>query len=238
MRLGAQRRHRPGLRKGATRQGKKVWISPHANGRIQAVGTDAAGRRQYPYHRRWQEERAEEKFDRVFGMSKVLPQWRIDVAEDLWRKGLDRDRVRAIALHVLDRGYFRAGGEQYEEENESRGILEIEDPQVVRSIRSQLRRDHDSDRLLVCRTVSGWADLHAEDLNSRVKEMVGPDCSVKDLRTCRGTVLGHQARRIATRTLIARVAKGVSGKSYSVFARASAPLSPASKSSSANVRPT
>ena len=52
---------------------KKVWISPHPNGHIQAVGTDVAGRRQYLYHQAWQEERAEEKFDRVLEMSKKLP---------------------------------------------------------------------------------------------------------------------------------------------------------------------
>ena len=52
---------------------KKVWISPHANGHIQAVGTDAAGRRQYLYHTAWQQERAEEKFDRVLELSTQLP---------------------------------------------------------------------------------------------------------------------------------------------------------------------
>ena len=49
---------------------KKVWICPHPNGHIQAVGTDAAGRRQYIYHQKWQEERGEEKFDRVLEMSR------------------------------------------------------------------------------------------------------------------------------------------------------------------------
>ena len=39
---------------------KKVWIAPYPNGHIQAVGTDAAGRRQYIYHAAWQQERAEE----------------------------------------------------------------------------------------------------------------------------------------------------------------------------------
>ncbi|MDT5083309.1 MAG: topoisomerase, partial [Mycobacterium sp.] len=33
---------------------KNVWICPHENGHIQAVGTDAAGRRQYVYHEQWQ----------------------------------------------------------------------------------------------------------------------------------------------------------------------------------------
>lgn len=52
---------------------KKVWISPHPNGHIQAVGVDAAGRRQYLYHSAWQAERAEEKFDRVLELSTRLP---------------------------------------------------------------------------------------------------------------------------------------------------------------------
>src|SRR3954447_24957001 len=96
---------------------KNVWICPHANGHIQAVGTDVAGRRQYLYHQRWQEERAEEKFDRVLEMSKRLPEWRARVAADLRGRGLERDRILALALHLVDLGYFRAGGEQYAEEN-------------------------------------------------------------------------------------------------------------------------
>ncbi len=200
---------------------KKVWISPHRNGHIQAVGTDAAGRRQYLYHQQWQEERAEEKFDRVLRMSTRLPEWRAHVAEDLRGKGLERDRVLALALHLLDRGYFRAGGEQYATENESYGIatllcdhvkvrkdavefdypaksgvrrtLEIEDPEIVRASKALLRREGSAERFLVCRTVNGWADIHADDLNARFKEMVGRDYSVKDLRTWHGTVLAAEA---------------------------------------------
>jgi DNA topoisomerase-1 len=200
---------------------KKVWISPHRNGHIQAVGSDVAGRRQYQYHLRWQQERAEEKFDRVLEMSKQLPDWRVRVADDLAGKGLTRDRVLALALHLLDRGYFRAGGEQYAEDNDSYGIatllcehvkvrkdavafdypaksgvrriLEVEDPEVVRAVRTLLRRDHGADRLLVCRTASGWTDLHADDLNARFKELVGDDYSIKDLRTWHGTVLAAKA---------------------------------------------
>ena len=53
---------------------KNVWISPTPSGHIQAVGTDVAGRRQYLYHERWQQERAEEKFDRVLELSTRLPE--------------------------------------------------------------------------------------------------------------------------------------------------------------------
>lgn len=94
---------------------KNVWISPHPNGHIQAVGTDVAGSRQYLYHQKWQEERGEEKFDRVLEMSVHLPEWRTRLAGDLTARGLNRDRVLALALHLLDRGYLRAGGEQYAE---------------------------------------------------------------------------------------------------------------------------
>jgi DNA topoisomerase-1 len=200
---------------------KKVWISPHSNGHIQAVGTDAAGRRQYMYHQAWQDERAEEKFDRALEMSKRLPDWRAAIAEDLGGRGFKRERVLALALHLLDLGYFRAGGEQYAQDNESHGlatllcehvtikggavafdfpaksgvrrILEIEDPTIVTAVRSLLRRDCPSKRFLVSRSTSGWTELHADDLNARFKELVGADYSVKDLRTWHGTVLAATA---------------------------------------------
>jgi DNA topoisomerase-1 len=200
---------------------RNVWISPYGNGHIQAVGTDAAGRRQYLYHRAWQEERAEEKFDRVLEMSKKLPQWRATIAQDLGGRGFARERVLALALHLIDLGYFRAGGEQYAQENDSHGLatllcehvsvgrgsvtfdfpaksgvrrtLEIEDPAVVKVVRSLMRRECPSERFLVTRTASGWTDVHADDLNARFKELVGEDYSVKDLRTWHGTVIAAAA---------------------------------------------
>jgi DNA topoisomerase-1 len=196
---------------------KKVWISPYENGHIQAVGTDAAGRRQYIYHDKWQEDRSEEKFDRVLEMSKALPDMRRRIASDLRGRGLERDRVLALCLNLLDLGYFRAGGEQYADEHNSFGIatllcehvtlqkeavefdypaksgvrrtLTIDDPEVVRAVRALLRRPDRTDRLLVCRSSSEWQDIHAEDLNARFKELVGEEFTVKDLRTWHGTVL-------------------------------------------------
>ena len=220
---------------------KTVWICPHPNGHIQAVGTDVAGRRQYLYHQQWQEDRAEEKFDRVLDMAPRLPDMRKQIAADLHGSGLQRNRVLALALHLLDLGYFRAGGEQYAEENNSFGIstlrcehvalareavefdypaksgvrrtLVIDDPEVMRSVRALVRRPDRTDRLLVCRNSSGWADLHADDLNARFKELVGEDYTVKDLRTWHGTVLAAaafvDADPPANKTVIKRVESAV-----------------------------
>lgn len=214
---------------------QKVWICPHPNGHIQAVGTDAAGRRQYLYHQAWQQERAEEKFDRVLELSTHLPAWRKRIARDLAGRGLSRDRVLALALQLLDRGYFRAGGDQYAEEHESYGLatlqcehvtvrngavifdypaksgvrrtLEVADAEVVRAVRALLRRDGRTDRLLVCRNGSGWSDIHAADLNARFKELVGAEYSVKDLRTWHGTVLAATAFAEAAAPLSERIVK-------------------------------
>jgi len=200
---------------------KKVWISSHPNGHIQAVGTDAAGRRQYLYHQKWQDERNEEKFDRALHMSAALPDMRQQIASDLRGRGLTRDRVIALALQLLDLGYFRSGSEQYAEENNSFGLatllsehvtlerdavefdypaksgvrrtLLIEDPEVLRSVRALMRRPDRGERLLVCRNGSGWTELHADDLNARFKELVGDEYTVKDLRTWHGTVLAAAA---------------------------------------------
>ena len=203
---------------------KKVWICPYPNGHIQAVGTDAAGRRQYLYHQKWQEDRAEEKFDRVLAMAPALPDMRRQIAADLRGRGLERDRVLALALHLLDLGYFRAGGEQYAEENNSFGIatllcehvtlqreavefdypaksgvrrtLIIDDPEVVRSVRSRWCAARIAPTGYWSAAVrSDWVDIHADDLNARFKELVGEEYTVKDLRTWHGTVLGRRGIR-------------------------------------------
>jgi DNA topoisomerase IB len=216
---------------------QKVWISPQPNGHIQAVGTDAAGRRQYLYHPAWQQERAEEKFDRVLRLSTRLPAWRSSIARDLAGRGLTQERVLALALRLLDRGYFRAGGEEYADENESYGIatllcehvavrrdavefdypakrgvrrtVEVEDPEVLRAVRSLLRRTGRTERLLVCRKGSDWVNIQADDLNARFKQLVGDDYTVKDLRTWHGTVLAAAAFADADPAVSQRVAKRV-----------------------------
>lgn len=90
-----------------------VWISPEVNGHIQAVGTDAAGRRQYLYHEDWRAARDAGKYDRVLGLGRRMPKVREEVVARMAERGLGRDRVLAGAVRMLDLGVFRAGGEQY-----------------------------------------------------------------------------------------------------------------------------
>ena len=189
------------------------------------IGTDAAGRRQYLYHELWQAERSEEKYDRALSLAKRLPDWRVHLLADLRGRGLGRDRVLALAQHLIDQGYFRAGGEEYAQENGSFGLstllrdhvrlhqdsvefdypaksgvrrtVSLEDPLVIPAVRSLLRAKTTTPRLLVYRTSGSWSEVHADDLNVRFRELVGEDFSVKDLRTWHGTVLAAEAFAIA-----------------------------------------
>lgn len=50
-----------------------VWICARANGHLQAVGTDAAGRRQYLYHPRFRAEQEAAKHEHVLDVAETLP---------------------------------------------------------------------------------------------------------------------------------------------------------------------
>jgi DNA topoisomerase IB len=106
-----------------------VWICPYDSGHIQAIGTDAAGRKQYRYHDEWRRKRDLEKFDRILDFADMLPQLRQRVAADLALPGVPERRVLACAVRMLDIGFFRVGGEEYAEQNSTYGL-------------ATMRRDH------------------------------------------------------------------------------------------------
>jgi len=108
-----------------------VWICADPLGHIQAIGTDAAGRRQYRYHDLWREQRDQAKHDRVRGFGAALPRIRKIVCRHLEGRGLTRDRVLAAAIRLIDLGFFRPGGEEYAEENGTFGLATIRKEHVT-----------------------------------------------------------------------------------------------------------
>src|ERR1700761_1001173 len=75
-----------------------VWISPKANGHLQATGRDARGRKQYRYHRRFREVRDEAKYTRLVAFGRVLPAIRKAVDRDLADAQLSRRKVLAAIV--------------------------------------------------------------------------------------------------------------------------------------------
>ena len=194
-----------------------VWICPFPQGHIQALGTDAAGRRQYRYHDDWRIQRDAAKHDRVLTFARKLPKARETVHEHLAGRGLTKRRVLAAAFRLLDLGFFRVGGETYAEDNGTYGLATmlrkhvtvtgdlvvfddpaksgkertqaIVDPSVTKVVRALLKRDGAGDELLAFKDRDGWHDISSADINGYLKEVVGEDVSAKDFRTWHATVL-------------------------------------------------
>jgi DNA topoisomerase I len=195
-----------------------VWICPDERGHIQAVGTDAKGRRQYRYHDEWRTQRDRAKHDRMIGLAQGLPRLRERLAVDLARDGIGRARVLGCAVRLLELGLFRVGGEEYADEygtyglatvrkghvravgdelrfdypgkNGQRRVVAIGDPQVAEVVRALKRRRGGGPELLAYKDERGrWVDITSSDINEYLREALGPDFSAKDFRTWIATVL-------------------------------------------------
>ena len=205
---------------------EEVWICPLAHGHLQATGVDAAGRKQYLYHQRWRERRDQQKFDEMIDFARSLPKMRKRVARDLAGDDLRRERVLACAVRLLDRGFFRVGGEDYAVENESYGLATIHkkhvqllddyrlrfdypaksgqrriqsmvDPDVHDVVRRLKRRRGGSEELLAYQDGRRWRDVKSGDINEYVKRVSGGDFSAKDFRTWNATVLAAVALAVS-----------------------------------------
>ncbi|MCE1180619.1 MAG: DNA topoisomerase IB [Micrococcales bacterium] len=201
---------------------REVWICPHANGHIQAVGTDDAGRRQYLYHPAWRTKRDEQKFDRVLEAAAKLPAARRHVTRDLRASGMPLERAAAVAVRLLDLGYFRIGSDAYADANGSYGLttlerqhvrktrdglvftfvgksgvehaITIDDADAITALdRMRSRRSRSSRRLLAYSERRRWIDLDAAAVNAYLADILGGDLTAKDFRTWHATVLAAAA---------------------------------------------
>ena len=105
-----------------------VWISPHANGHLQATGRDAKGRKQYRYHTDWSQARSETKYASLVTFGEALPELRRWIDNRLRRGNAgDRDFAVAAVLALIDRSAIRVGNESYASENGTFGATTLQD---------------------------------------------------------------------------------------------------------------
>ena len=198
-----------------------VWITPHENGHLQAVGTDEAGRRQYLYHPEWRTRRDAAKHDRVLRFGRALSRAREKVLTDLGTEGMSLERACAVAVRMLDLGYFRIGNDVYADKHGSFGLttlerrhvrrqgeilvfcfvgksgvehrIEIDDPATVAALEAMRRRRGEDDGLLAWKDGRVWRSLDSERVNDYVRESTGLEATAKDFRTWHATVLAAAA---------------------------------------------
>ncbi len=198
-----------------------VWICRWENGHLQAVGSDEAERRQYLYHPYWRVLRDRKKFDRVLQAAHELPRVRRLVERDLRGPEPTRERALAVAVRLLDQGYFRIGSDAYADAHGSYGLTTlqrdhvrrtprglrfvftgksgvdhdvlIEDPEVIAALEPLRRRRGSDPKLLAYREGRRWRTLTAGDVNVYLDELFVGDFTAKDFRTWHATVLAALA---------------------------------------------
>src|SRR5687767_5498702 len=85
---------------------QEVRIARADSAPLQAVGVDKKGRTQYLYHSRFRQQREEAKFKHVVEFGDALPKLRRRVRADLRGGELNRDRVLAAIVRLMDQGFF------------------------------------------------------------------------------------------------------------------------------------
>lgn len=186
---------------------RDVRIARGETSPLQAVGVDKKGRTQYLYHSRFRAQREEEKFRRVVEFGESLPQLRRRVRNDLKGVEIDRERMLAAIVRLIDQGFFRIGNEKSAQSELTYGLTTIrgkhvkvngrvllfdyigkwrkahkraiEDPELAKIV-AALKR-HNNDKL--------FAGIRDRNVNDYIQSIIGDDYTAKDFRTWAGTLL-------------------------------------------------
>jgi DNA topoisomerase I len=191
-----------------------IAVSKHA--RILATGKDNAGRIQYIYNPTFRAKQEQDKFERILRFARALPKMRRTTFQHLRHEELDREKVLACVVRLMDQAYFRVGNDQYARENNSYGLTTIRSKHVSvhgdtitfdyigKSGQKRHRNITDKQLSRIIKKLDdlpGYEvfkfydkngvlkDVKSKDVNAYIKEVMGDEFSAKDFRTWAGTLL-------------------------------------------------
>ena len=195
---------------------RDVRIARGDSSPLQAVGVDKKGRTQYLYHARFRAQREEEKFRRVVEFGESLPRLRRKVQQDLKRRELDRDRVLAAIVRLIDQGFFRVGNDKSAKSESTYGLTTIRGKHVdvqgqVLSFdyigkwrKSQQRAIDDGEVAAIVKRLKALKqeelfafvdeggkirDVKDRHVNDYIQSVISEKFTAKDFRTWAGTLL-------------------------------------------------
>ena len=173
---------------------------------LQAVGVDKKGRVQYRYHNRFRAQREEEKFRRVVEFGEALPELRRRVRAGLQRDTIDREKVLAAIVRLIDQGFFRVGNDRSAKNESTYGLttirkshVKVEDDAILfdyigkwRKKQKRAIRDREVAELVAELKKGRGAelfDVKDRHVNDYIQSIVGENFTAKDFRTWAGTLL-------------------------------------------------
>jgi DNA topoisomerase I len=195
---------------------RDVWISPSSRASLQATGVDRAGRRQYLYHPEYRAAQEQAKFDRLVRFAERLPDLRKAMAKHMERDELDPERVCAVAVTLINLGWFRVGSERYAKTYRTYGITTLAkrhvavrgsriafryrgkhrvwvrtafvDEELAETVKELIRLP--GGRRLFRYELNGEVyNLSARRLNEYIRVYLGEEFTGKDFRTWGGTLI-------------------------------------------------
>ena len=194
---------------------RDVWISPRAGAKLQATGLDKAGRRQYLYHPEFRARQEQAKYDKLIRFAERLPDLRLAMGEHIMLDPLDRERVSAIAVRLLNLTWFRVGSERYVRQSNTYGVTTLTKRHVTvrgKTVAFRFRAKHRFQvRSVLVDTEIATAvkellrvpggrqlfryecegevhNLTGRKLNEYIQQYMGEEFTAKDFRTWGGTL--------------------------------------------------
>jgi DNA topoisomerase I len=199
---------------------RDVWISPHPRAKLQAKGTDRAGRQQYLYHPEFRAEQEQAKFDRLVLFGERLPDLRKAMSEHIDLDPMEPEWTCAIAVRLINLGWFRVGTDRYVKKSKTFGITTLRkshvsvrgsriafryrgkrrawvrtafvDDELAEAIKELLAVKGGS-RLFRYRYEGSLCNLTGARLNDYIGEHLGEEFTAKDFRTWGGTLMAAVA---------------------------------------------
>jgi len=195
---------------------KEVWISPSSRTKLQATGVDAAGRKQYLYHPAYRAKQERAKYDKLIRFAEKLADLREAMSEHIALEGMPEQKVAAIAVRLINLGWFRVGGDRYAKTSRTFGITTLRKSHVsVRGSRIAFRYRGKHSILIHSAVVDpelaavmkelvaqpgarlfkfehedgSYCNLDQRRLNAYIREHLGEEFTAKDFRTWGGTLV-------------------------------------------------
>lgn len=194
----------------------EVEISEDKKSDLLVTGRDDKDRKQYIYHPKYIEKQNAKKFDRIIDFADQLEHMRRVTGQHLRKRKLDRNKVMATMLRLLESAFFRPGSDTYAKQNSTYGLttlrhkhLTIDGNEIIFKYNgksNQEQEKHIVDKRLAkivekIDALPGYevfkyldeddniVDVKSDDLNAYIRDVMGEDFSAKDFRTWAGTII-------------------------------------------------
>jgi DNA topoisomerase-1 len=185
-----------------------VWISPSPRARLQATGSDRAGRKQYLYSAEFRAAQEREKFERLLDFGKRLPRLRTATARHLRLGPYEPEWASAIAIGLINKAWFRVGSERHARSSRTYGVTTLRKRHVTVSGDEIAFCFRAKNRRLVRRTVVNGL------LARGVEELLALENGSRLFRFERDGELSHLTSAMLNEYIVEHLGEGYTAKDF------------------------